>query len=140
MPFVSPTFAFTVNIWRRTVSRLAAPSVVSQGTLSQGRRSFTIMSAASNGPAFGRSGMLFSELMLPKLTDIRPMNLTAVREEDLVEVPSGSGRYYAVVWVDDVGKGFSNEYRLALLVKIDAYTLTLLANTWGAIVWPVPIP
>lgn len=32
---------------------------------------------------------------------------------DLVEVPSGTGRWYVVNAVDDVAKGFPNEYRAA---------------------------
>jgi hypothetical protein len=50
-----------------------------------------------------------------------------VSSADTVEVPAGSGRYYAILAVDDVARGFENEYRLALAEP--AYNL-----------WPVPIP
>ena len=49
-------------------------------------------------------------LRLPALTDIRPA--------DQIECPAGSGRLYSVRWVDDVHKGFVNEYRVAILEQI----------------------
>lgn len=50
-------------------------------------------------------------LLLPKLVDIRgPQSNTFF---DMVEVPAASGRWYQVVFVDDIGKGFSNEHRTA---------------------------
>lgn len=64
-------------------------------------------------------------LLLPPLVDIRALqngpNL------DMVEVPSGSGRWYSVVFVDDIGKGFSNEHRTASLYAFNGS-------------WPTPSP
>jgi hypothetical protein len=55
-------------------------------------------------------------LLLPPLTDIRgPLSSTGA---DGVIVPSGSGRKYTVAFVDDIGKGFSNEHRAAILQQI----------------------
>ena len=34
---------------------------------------------------------------------------------DVVEVPAGTGRYYTVTYVDDVGRNFANEYRVAFI-------------------------
>lgn len=70
-------------------------------------------------------------LLLPPLTDIRPPVCygIGVPESDLVEVPAASGRYYYVAAVDDVGKGFANEFRCANLAPTAEY-----GN------WPVPIP
>jgi hypothetical protein len=48
---------------------------------------------------------------------------------DLVEVPAGTGRFYRVQWVDDLGKGFDNEHRFALLLQ---------TNTFSP--WPIPMP
>lgn len=63
-------------------------------------------------------------LLLPALTDIRG-DYTAA-DSDLVEVPSFSGRFYTVLAVDDIGKGFSNEHRAAqLLMQLP-------------ITWPLP--
>lgn len=52
-------------------------------------------------------------LLLPKLTDIH--YLRGGFAPDLVEFPAGSGRFYTVLDVDDVGKGFTNEYRQATM-------------------------
>jgi hypothetical protein len=54
-------------------------------------------------------------LLLPPLTDIR--GILATGGQDYVEVPIGSGRWYAVQFVDDIGKGFANEHRGALLIQ-----------------------
>lgn len=71
-------------------------------------------------------------LLLPPLTDIRgPQCYPAINTTiaDLVEVPAGSGRFYLVFGVDDVGKGFGNEFRCAGIGQTSAYG-----------VWPAPIP
>jgi hypothetical protein len=63
-------------------------------------------------------------LLVPAGTDLRDNhNLTG---SDVVVVPAGSGRGYFVDQVDDLGKGFANEHRFALLSKAGA--------------WPTPIP
>ena len=50
-------------------------------------------------------------LLLPAGTDVRgPQD---VRSFDMCEVPAGSGRWYSVVFVDDIGRGFPNEHRTA---------------------------
>jgi hypothetical protein len=56
---------------------------------------------------------VFMTLLCPALTDIRGSLSTT--GADQVEVPSGSGRIYQAVAVDDIGKGFPNEHRAALL-------------------------
>jgi len=68
-------------------------------------------------------------LLLPATTDIRDsLNASSF---DGVECPAGSGRYYFVNFVDDVAKGFLNEYRAAFMSKI---------NGPGGAPWPTPIP
>lgn len=63
-------------------------------------------------------------LVLPKREDIRDgwSNFSP----DIVEVPAGTGRFYRVLYVDDIARGFTNEYRVATLTKHGT--------------WPVPIP
>ena len=70
-------------------------------------------------------------LLLPAGTDIRDSTNYSftVDKTDMVEVPAASGRIYVVEWVDDVGKGFPNEFRVAAIAK---------ASGWG--LWPSPIP
>ena len=63
-------------------------------------------------------------VMLPRGTDIR--DLKAAGGGDLVEVPSGSGRFYNIAFVDDIGLGFPNEHRFAMAVGIPT--------------WPIPFP
>lgn len=57
---------------------------------------------------------LIMQLLLPAGTDVRGYQ-DSTGKVDFVEVPVGSGRKYWTMWVDDVAKGFANEYRLALL-------------------------
>jgi hypothetical protein len=69
------------------------------------------------------------QLLLPAGTDIRDWACwdgLAMDQPDVVEAPRGTGRYYTVIQVDDVAKGFPNEYRVAFIAK-GAY-------------WPIPIP
>jgi hypothetical protein len=62
-------------------------------------------------------------LLLPPLSDVRgPQDSSGFT--DVVEVPAGSGRYYGVAAVDDIGKGYSNEHRTA--------SLYALPGTWLA--------
>jgi hypothetical protein len=63
-------------------------------------------------------------LLLPKDTDIRDSK--ALSGEDMVEVPAGSGRLYTSKWVDDCGKGFTNEHRFSVI--------------FGLPPWGVPFP
>ena len=75
-------------------------------------------------------------LLLPKGTDIRDASCVASLAGDLVEVPAGSGRFYFVAYVDDVGKGFLNEHRYAYISKAcQASDPTLFSY-----IWPAPIP
>lgn len=67
---------------------------------------------------------LWMLVMLPSATDIRPPN--SAGGADKVEMPAGSGRFYQVQFVDDIGKGFPNEHRFAILAQMG--------------VWPTPIP
>jgi hypothetical protein len=55
-------------------------------------------------------------LLLPKGADIRGPQDTV--SNDMVEVPRGTGRWYGVYAVDDIGRGFANEHRVALLLAV----------------------
>lgn len=76
-------------------------------------------------------------LLLPALTDIRDA-ACASGYTDIVEVPDGSGRWYSVEYVDDVAKGFTNEYRVAVLSK--AFDDGYVSNHFPGLKWPSPIP
>jgi len=121
--FTLPTFNLNVNIWRATSNPATdPPDVTAMGNLAWSKR---VSAPASGGT--GSIGVVFAApiLLLPKLTDIRSDEKCATGN-DACEVPAGSGRYYHVVYVEDLGKGFSNEHRGAILLPSPA--------------WPQPIP
>jgi hypothetical protein len=74
-------------------------------------------------------------LLLPPGTDIRDDSCVSGR--DVVEVPAASGRWYFVSLVDDVGKGFPNEYRIASIGKACQRIDPVL---FPGLFWPTPIP
>jgi hypothetical protein len=74
-------------------------------------------------------------LLLPALTDIHCLAMGL--ENDVIEVPSGSGRWYGLECFDDVAKGFDNEYRFALLTQISA---AVDSTRYAGLVWPTPVP
>jgi hypothetical protein len=131
MAFSVPTFGLTCNLYRGPwTARVLASSPVCN--LAYGRRITTPLDIA---PVAGDDISNLMQLLLPALTDVRDVSNAVT--PDVVEVPAGSGRWYGVVTVDDVGKGFPNEYRLAALIKIYE-ALDPLA--YPGLFWPVPIP
>jgi hypothetical protein len=55
-------------------------------------------------------------LLVAKGSDLRgPQD---VGNPDVIEVPAGTGRWYTVCFVDDIGRGFSNEHRTAGIFAI----------------------
>lgn len=83
----------------------------------------------------GDQGGLTPSLLVPALTDIRD-NSCGTRA-DVVEVPADTRRWYNVSSVDDVGKGFPNEFRVATLAKGGWFGDWV---TYGFTPWPAPIP
>jgi hypothetical protein len=63
-------------------------------------------------------------LRLPIGTDIRDPKAPA--GADTCEVPRHSQRFYTVQWVDDIGFGFTNEHRFAIIQALGT--------------WPTPFP
>lgn len=110
MSFRPPTFNLLFSGWRvlGAGGAYAAPDVAGSCCLSQGKR--VLIAVPPSTPTIGTLGI--AEIMVPKLTDIRAAYNGA--SPDLLEVPTGSKRFYAVQHVDDVGKGYPNEYRLVL--------------------------
>jgi hypothetical protein len=119
MPFQPPTFNLTCRIITLSsgLTRLDSPC-----NLAWGRR----VNVASTGGT-GDAGVLQTcmILLLPARTDIRPalpIDPTdpegGVNLNDLVEVPKGTSRMYQVLTVDDIGRGFSNEHRAAVIQLI----------------------
>lgn len=127
MAFSIPNFNLIANVWRNNGigKTWAAPDLVSACNLSPGRRVNLNLAGV---------GIIVVELLMPKLVDVRAQwnGLQA----DVVEVPAGSRRAYFVVNVDDVGKGFANEYRLVWLGYQPNGNPNLLPITAA----PVPLP
>jgi hypothetical protein len=130
MAFRVPTFNLSVSIWRvlGLGGVYASPDVSTVGNLTMGRRSLFGMAS----PTAIAAPFFCSELLLPALTDIRG-SWNSV-SPDCVEVPAGSGRFYTAVIVDDVAKGFANEYRMALLHQ------EVGGNFTFGMPFPVPMP
>ncbi len=128
MAFILPTFNLNVNIWHYATyfgnfpTVIPVPDINVNCNLALGRRI---------APAFNFTMWL----LCPALLDIRDgiKNTTLAPHGDIVEVPSGSGRFYAVLEVDDAGRGFANEHRCAV-IEFNKTTQPLLPD------WPVPFP
>lgn len=127
MPYILPTFNLTCNIWHNhdqsTGAPAGAPDVVSNCNLQYGRK-------INLGYAF--EGLY---LLLPAGTDVRDwsQDVTSAWIYDVVEVPAGSGRWYQGQYWEDVAKGFDNEYRVLVLLKINPLIHT-------DFLWPIPGP
>jgi hypothetical protein len=117
MAYRVPTFNLALNIWRFANFPGHPPDVVTVGNLSMGRR----VVGTETSSFLPRIAPF---VLLPKLTDVR----CALKggNSDFLEIPAGSGRYYSAEDVDDVAKGFPNEYRLCIMISSQ--------------VWPTPYP
>jgi hypothetical protein len=127
MAFVVPQFPIMCNVFTADLVSLP-PRLTCPCNLAWGRRvahpsieTDQISTASTFSPNM--------TLLVPALTDLR--DSINAGGQDGVEVPAGSGRFYFVVYVDDIGKGFANEHRAAIIVKRGAP---------GTNVWPTPIP
>jgi hypothetical protein len=133
MAFVLPNFNLTVNIWRAGSGYgINPPDVVTVGNLTPGKRVLQspLLVSLPIGPTHQYNLGIIMELLLPAGTDIQPFNPVAGGTgADAVEAPAGSGKYYMVLAVDDVGKGFANEHVLALMVRATPGAQLLVGNS-----------
>lgn len=120
MAFKVPTFNIQARVWHTMVPGLypplGPPALTPMCQLRFMRTAGVLGSAVSGTPAVC--------IAFPKLTDIRPSTgflLPPGSGFSVIECPLGTGRYYRCVMVDDVARGFLNEYRLAVCVQA-AYT------------------
>jgi hypothetical protein len=132
MGFRTPSFNLVCNIWTRsdvpagaiTAAPAAPPRITPDCQLRHPGKQSTAQDEL-------RWWAFSAELLLPAGTDVRDdftldPGLAVTNQPDFVEVPAGSGRWYTVVQVEDVAKGFPNEYRVAMIFKNKN--------------WPVPTP
>lgn len=131
--FSMPVFNLSVSVWHTPGSHMPPPmpaDLTVMGNLANGRVAHLPV-WLPRPPALSAQSMS-SSLLIPKLTDIRDSSCSG--GPDVVEVPTGSGRFYWVSYVDDIAKGFGNEHRWAVIQKIWTY------GSWAIYRWPSPIP
>lgn len=121
MGFTVPNFNITCNVWHGPNVPPAPPDATEDCNLAYGRR-------VNLGPISEDfdSGVVMT-LLLPPGTDVRSVPQSSYG--DTFEVPAGTGRFYTTIGVDDIGKGFPNEHRAAILIPTPAFGL-----------WPTPYP
>jgi len=100
--------------------------------LAWGKRVSTIATGFAGATDLAQTCMT---LLLPAGSDVRDVCCNGVN--DIIEVPAGSGRWYQVSVVDDIGKGFPNEHRGAVIVKIAE---PLDPTGFAGLFWPTPVP
>jgi len=134
MAYTIPNFNLVGDLWR-FVLPLDFDTKVHVGEIDCQLRAFgghpSLVGGNLNTASGGPYGI---ELLCPAGTDIRDKACEG-GVPDLIEVPIGSERWYYVFVVDDVAKGFDNEYRFAILGKIQA-----AFGVANAPEWPAPIP
>lgn len=120
MAYRLPTFNLMCNIWTGPVFIFPPPgpprlTVACQ--LRMYKTGFTIgrVGATANGAV---------SILTPARTDIRP-GIGFWPIADCVECPAGSGRFYLVAVVDDVARGFANEYRMAVCLSQPRLTMPI---------------
>jgi len=112
--FFPPTFPLFVNVWRNGNPVTNPPDVVAPCNMTPGGRVVLTPVASSE----------YFFFLLPALSDVRGVQCAG--GADTLEFPPATGRFYTVVRVDDVAKGFANEHRVVYAVQSG--------------VWPAPIP
>lgn len=131
--FALPVFNLACNVWHNPTSRmdhLPVPSASVFCNLANGRVSHLpgwVARQPGTPPSSYQSSALF-----PIGTDIRDTSVHP--NPDIVEIPAGTGRYYWVVYCDDIAKGFTNEHRWAVIQKVYGYGIFSIYH------WPTPMP
>jgi hypothetical protein len=124
MAFVPPTFNLPVRIYSHGDWPGNPPRV--SGVLGQWRCTAK-MTAQTITIAAPTNYLYLSEILLPKGTDVRGRQDGGANLFDTITIEvAGTELPFTVEDVLDVGKGFTNEYREALVTKVPF--------------WPVPIP
>ncbi len=133
MAFVVPQFNLSANVWH---NKGAVPFIPSIGSLGTPDLTSACQIRFDPGHAISVSGTFSglnstnvrptypTEIRFPKLTDVRgyASAFLSGNTADVIEAPAGSGRYYFAEAVEDVGKGFANEYRQVVAFPVSAPT------------------
>jgi len=109
MAYSLPVFNIVATLYPAAGS--GGPTRTVSCNLAYGRR---VNVQSTGGTVLPGIPVVCMSLLLPPGTDVRgPQNSTGA---DTVEVPAGSGWLYSVVFVGDIGRGFANEHRIAILL------------------------
>ncbi len=131
MAFTLPTFNLLCTVFTGAWPTVTARLTDVPCNLALGRR----VQGGAQGAQVEGYFIPVPTLLVPPDTDIRDFSCAV--QDSLIEVPQGSGRYYGILVVDDIGKGFDNEHRFVSLYK--ACESTDPAGFPG-LFWPSPIP
>lgn len=122
MSFREPVYNASINLWHGQFGGafydpaagdpVGPPDDVINGQVRYGRQSQVVATGGTTSTGILVFGM---SLLVPKTTDIR--DVFSATGADIVEVPVGSGLFYAVQYVDEIGRGFANEHRVAEIFK-----------------------
>jgi hypothetical protein len=144
--YTLPTFNLNVNIWQWGSDVANPADATCVGCLVGGHHGVVSLGPINPGNlaqvqfSLKTSGQMMC-LLVPKGTDLRPPPVTLSQWGSCVEVPAGTLRYYAVIQVDDIGRGFANEHRFALLVPLTGAVQGIFSTSWNQPAdWPTPIP
>lgn len=117
MAFRVPTMLLDCNIWHPPNGPPGLPDLTVKCQL-------RYPGTQSTGQDPSAGWVFLWEALFPPRTAVNDSYTTP--GSDLVEIPAGTGRLYTVMMVDDVARGFPNEYRIAYIMKQAP--------------WPTPIP
>lgn len=120
MSFWVPRLPVHIGVWHPPAIFPEPPSQILRAQLATGKRGHLPFAPRPGGAVVPAQMHIF----LPALADVRDGKASG--GADVVEVPLYSGRFYNVLFVDDLGKGFPNEHRFAYLR--------------GTPAWPLPYP
>jgi hypothetical protein len=146
MAFIVPTFNLAGNYWRRSTWGVHLPGVIPPPDIALFPCQLRINATPFVGTVISSLFMRLDQLLVPKLTDFRFAARTSadfILETDILEVPSGSSRFYYLATINDVAKGFPNEYREALIIGSNTYDNAWADGLLGGQVtprWPIPYP
>jgi hypothetical protein len=132
MAFVLPEFPLLCSIYQGPWATKSLRYADVPGNLAVGKR---VGFWSQDWQEFGAAPLV--DLLVPAGTDVRSRVLQA--EADLIEIPQGSGRWYQVTGVEDIGKGFPNEHRMAQVAQVSQFVDNGLGHYIG-LFWPVPMP
>jgi len=118
--FDPPTFNLLCNVWHQVPDPPALPA--GAPNIANLPCNLRILKTADVITTQGSQPTAF--IAVPKGTDLRVLvGWRSLRAPGgttpIIECPAGTGRIYQIFAIDDVAKGFPNEYRFALVTQVE---------------------